>query len=274
MHVRVKELLHVISSTLKEVTDIPQKEAMILLGEVLNKEMSWLVAHSDDTIEMDERLENYVKRRSLHEPLEYILQKATFYGRDFYVDNRVLIPRPETELLVEHVVELSKEFEHPSIVEIGCGSGIISIMLALMLPNARLIAVDISNDALAVSQHNAHLHGVSDRITFLQSSYLDAVDGSMDILVSNPPYIANNESLGQGLSFEPNLALFGGERGDEMLRHIIDLYCERNIGVLACEMGYDQRLPLMKYAQSKGLEVSFYKDLANLDRGFWIKEKR
>lgn len=272
---RIKELLAKSAEQLREVTDIPQKEAMILLGEVLGCEMSWLLSHSDDEISMDERFTSFLKRRVLHEPLEYILGRASFYGREFDVDSRVLIPRPETEILVDKALELAKELPHqPHIVEIGCGSGIISIMLALLLPNARFTAVDISSEALHVSRDNAKKQGVSERITFVEGSYLDGVSGEIDMIVSNPPYIADAESLGIGLSYEPSLALYGGRRGDEMLCHIIDLFVTRGVKALACEMGYDQRLPMSVYAKSKGLEVEFYKDLAGLDRGFWIKEKR
>ena len=271
---RIKELLAQSSEQLREVTDVPQKEAMILLGEVLGCEMSWLLTHSDDEISMDDRFEQFLKRRTNHEPLEYILERASFYDREFYVDSRVLIPRPETEILVDKAVELAQTLsEQAHIVEIGSGSGIISIMLSLLLPKARFTAVDISSDALHVSRHNAQIHGVSERITFIESSYLDGVQGEIDMIVSNPPYIANKEPLGIGLSYEPSLALYGGNRGDEMLCHIIDLFLARKVKALACEMGYDQRQPMSIYAQSKGLVIEFYKDLAGLDRGFWIKEK-
>ena len=271
----IKELLAHSAEQLRAVTDIPQKEAMILLGSVLDKEMSWILSHSHDEISVDEHFFELLKRRANHEPLEYILGKASFYGKEFSVDSRVLIPRPETEILVDKVVELSKELPHNAhIVEIGCGSGIISIMLALLLPEVKLTAVDISKDALQVSLDNAKQHGVDDRITFIEGSYLDGVEGEIDMIVSNPPYIANAEPLGIGLSFEPSLALYGGNRGDEMLCHIVDLFQERNVKALACEMGYDQREPMRLYAQSRDLEIEFYKDLANLDRGFWIKEKK
>ena len=92
------------------------------------------------------------------------------------------------------------------------------------------------------------------------------------MIVSNPPYIANDEPLAIGLSFEPSLALYGGRRGDEMLCCIIDLFVERSVKILACEMGYDQKNPLQAYASNKGLNTHFYEDLAGLDRGFWIKE--
>lgn len=271
---RIKEILHVSTQKLREVTDIPQKEAMILLGHCLGRDMSWLMAHNDETVDENKHFWEMLQRRSNHEPLEYILGCATFYGKSFDVDKRVLIPRPETEILVDKVVELSQEFSCPHIVEIGCGSGIVSIMLALLLPNARLSAVDISEDALHVSRHNAKKHGVEERIRFIHGSYLDRVEEKIDIIVSNPPYIANDEPLAIGLSFEPSLALYGGKRGDEMLFHIIDLFCERKAKKLVCEMGYDQRESIALHVKEKGLDVAFYKDLAGLDRGFWIEEKK
>ena len=274
-HLRVKELLTKSAEQLRDVTDIPQKEAMILLCEVLGCEMSWLLSHGNDEITVDERFEKFLKRRSNHEPLEYILGHASFYSRKFYVDSRVLIPRPETEILVDKVMELAKKISNEAhIVEIGCGSGIISIMLARMLPQIKITAVDISKDALQVSKRNAQLHGVSERIRFIESSYLDGVNEEIDMIVSNPPYIANAEPLGIGLSYEPSLALYGGNKGDEMLCHIIDLYQERNVKILVCEMGYDQRNAIADYAQTRELKVEFYKDFAELDRGFWIEEKR
>ena len=271
----IKELLSYSAEQLREVTDIPQKEAMILLAHVLGCETSWILIHSHDEIKPDEHFFELLKRRVSHEPLEYILGKASFYGKEFNVDSRVLIPRPETEILVDKAVELARELpQNAHIVEIGCGSGIISIMLSLLLPEAKLTAVDISMDALNVSKQNAQKHGVDKNITFIESSYLDNVEGNIDMIVSNPPYIANDESLGIGLSYEPSLALYGGSRGDEMLCHIVDIFQERKVKVLACEMGYDQREPMHLYAHSKGLAIDFYKDLAGLDRGFWIKEKK
>lgn len=274
-HLRIKELLTQSAEQLREVTDIPQKEAMILLSEVLGNEMSWLISHSENEIGENKHFSELLQRRKDHEPLEYILGRASFYDRVFDIDARVLIPRPETEILVDKAVALAKELSpNIHIVEIGCGSGIISIMLSLLLPHVRLTAVDISSEALHVSKQNAKKHGVSDKITFVEGNYLDGVSGEIDMIVSNPPYIANEEPLGLGLSFEPSLALYGGVRGDEMLCHIIDLFQERKVKVLVCEMGYDQRKAICKYTEKKGFSVGFYKDLAELDRGFWIKEQK
>lgn len=272
---RIREFLSFATEQLREVTDVPQKEAMILLSEAIHQEVSWIMTHGDDLISDNEHLHDWLKRRANHEPLEYILGHASFYALSFEVDARVLIPRPETEILVDKAVELAKTLpEDAHIVEIGCGSGIISIMLARLLPQAKITAVDISKDALHVSQRNAKKHGVLERITFIEGSYLDGVHEKIDMIVSNPPYIADHEPLGIGLSYEPSLALYGGRRGDEMLCHIIDLFEQCGAHALVCEMGYDQRAPIALHVKSKGLDVSFYKDLAGLDRGFWIKESK
>lgn len=273
MKITIKEALQKASTQLKEATSIPQKEAMLLLGEVLGKEISWLVAHENDEVLIEEQFFDFVARRTNNEPLEYILGCASFYGKDFLVDKRVLIPRPETELLVDKVLELACDMQAPHIVEIGCGSGIISIMLSLLFPKASITAVDISQDALHVAFSNAQKFGVEEKINFVLGSYLDGVEEKIDILVSNPPYIAKDEPLHVGLSYEPSLALYGGVVGDEMLKRIIDLFQEREISVLVCEMGYDQRKSILNYASDKGFKAEFYKDLANLDRGFWIRNK-
>ncbi|WP_442764867.1 peptide chain release factor N(5)-glutamine methyltransferase [Sulfurospirillum cavolei] len=271
---RIKEIIAHHARLLKNVSDVPQKEVMVLLAELLHQETSWLVAHGDEEIVLPLLFEEWINRRMQHEPLEYILGRAEFYAKTFYVDSNVLIPRPETELLVDKVVEEARALNAPVIVEIGTGSGIIAIMTAHLLPNASIIAVDISGEALNVAKKNARLHGVEDRIEFIEGSYLAGIQKPIDILVSNPPYIALGEPLAQGLSYEPSLALFGGEKGDEMLCRIIDLYVFHNIKTLICEMGYDQRIALTCYAEQKGLEIEFYKDLAGLDRGFWIKEQK
>lgn len=272
--ISIKEALHVSTRRLQGITDIPHKEAMILLCEALGKEMSWLMAHEEDSMSIPQSFFEMLQRRTTHEPLEYILGRASFYSKIFEVDKRVLIPRPETELLVDKALELARGLKTPYIVEIGCGSGIVSIMLSLLLPSARITAVDISQEALHVSRKNAKLHGVEERICFVHGSYLDGVHEEIDMIVSNPPYIANNEPLGEGLSFEPSIALYGGNSGDEMLCHIIDLFVEKKAKALVCEMGYDQKASLGAYAQTKGLKAHFYQDLAGLDRGFWIKELR
>lgn len=267
----IKESIAFGTEYLKDSSEIPNKEARILLAYLLKKDLIWLVTHDMDEFTCKEAYEDLLKRRRGHEPIEYITQSACFYGEDFYVDSRVLIPRPETEILVDKVVLTCKDIKEPSIVEIGCGSGIISIMLSRLLPNAKITALDISEDAIAVAKINAKALHVEKNIEFIQSDLLSNLDlEKFDILVSNPPYIADDAPLHVGLSYEPSLALYGGSVGDELLRDIIDAFVQRDIKVLACEMGYDQREKISNYIKKYDVEVEFYKDLAGIDRGFII----
>lgn len=266
---RVKEALIFGANSLKKSSSIPNKEARILLAHLLKKDQMWLITHEDEDIDCLDAYNELILRRINHEPIEYITNQASFYLRDFYVDNRVLIPRPETEILIDKVVDVSKSFENPQIVEVGCGSGIISIMLALLLPQAKITAVDISYKALEVAKINAKKHGVEKRIEFMQSDLLQKIDNKkIDILVSNPPYIADGESLDVGLSYEPDVALFGGSIGDEILKKLVGETIQKKIPVLACEMGYDQQDKLTRYLSNFNLKAKFYQDLAGLDRGF------
>lgn len=204
-------------------------------------------------------------------PLEYITQKADFYGLEFEVLNGVLIPRPETELLIDASLEMLKDIKSPRICEIGVGSGIISIMLAKLLPNAKITATDINKEALKNAQINAKKFGVE--INLIHTNLMDKVDQKFDAIISNPPYIANNYKLDKWVLAEPANALFGGEVGDEILHKIVLCAKEREIKHIACEMGYDQRASLGMWLGQNGYEPKFYKDLAGFDRGFVASKK-
>ena len=269
----IKEILEESSQRLTEVAESPYKEASVLLANSLQKDTLWLMSHDESIIDLPrDYLENMQKREN-YCPLEYLLNSASFYSRDFYVDDRVLIPRPETEILVDLIISFSKELNQPTIVEVGTGSGIISILLALHVDNAKIIAADISDDALEVAKINAKKHGVFDKIEFRNSNILDNINEDIDMLVSNPPYIKKNEILEKNLSYEPDIALFGGDIGDEILKHLIDETLYRDINILACEMGFDQKEKVEKYLKKYNRKAKFYKDLAGLDRGFVVKNK-
>lgn len=215
---------------------------------------------SDDNVYFD-----FVKRYKDGEPLEYITNKANFLDDEFYVENGVLIPRFETEILVNKVINLAKIFKNPKICEIGFGSGIISISLKKALPNSNIMATDISEKALKVARINADKFGV--KIKFIQCSLLDKVEENFDIIVSNPPYIKDDYSLDKWVLNEPKEALFGGSKGYEILENIVNLAKNRT-KILACEIGYDQKKPLSKILEKNGFDYIFYKDLAGFDRGF------
>jgi release factor glutamine methyltransferase len=184
-----------------------------------------------------------------------------------------LIPRPETEILIDKALEVAKNFDGSlKVAEIGTGSGIISVMLATLIDDITITATDISNDAIAIAKQNAKNFNVKEKIEFIQTNYLDGIDNEFDIIISNPPYIADDFELEKNLSYEPDNALFGGVVGDEMLKEIIDIWHKRKTTYLLCEMGYDQKEPLTEYLNFKGIkEYSFYKDLAGFDRGFIAK---
>ncbi len=267
----IREILRDSAKRLKNIAQNPYKEASLLLSSSLHVEPIWLMGHDKDIIEIPPDFLKNIKKREDYCPLEYLLNSASFYSRDFYVDKRVLIPRPETEILVDEVISTCRDMDKPSIVEIGVGSGIISIMLSTLLPNAKVIATDISQDALEVARINAKRHSVEDKIKFVKCNLLDEVSTKIDILVSNPPYIKKDEVLDKNLSYEPDLALFGGEKGDEILKKIIDEAIRREVKILACEMGYDQKDKIENYLKQYNLNAKFYQDLAGIDRGFILE---
>lgn len=201
-------------------------------------------------------------------PLEYITNKASFYGLDFYVKDGVLVPRTETEILIDKILELN--LQDPKICEIGFGSGIVSIVLKKLIPNAQITATDISQIALEVASKNASKFGVC--VDFVISNLLDKVSGNFDLIVSNPPYIANGYKLDKWVLSEPKEALFGGECGDEILKKIIEISSSR-CEFLACEMGYDQKKSMQETLSKFGFEARFYKDYSDFDRGFVARRK-
>jgi release factor glutamine methyltransferase len=162
-----------------------------------------------------------MKRRLSGEPVAYIVEHREFYGLDFYVDRRVLIPRPESELLVERALELAQKRPVATIAEIGTGSGAIAISLALNLPSAKICATDISAPALEVARLNCRRHGVADRVCLLLGDMLEPIPGPCDLVVANLPYVTELTLSRSGLAhFEPPLALNGGRDGLEKIRQL------------------------------------------------------
>lgn len=249
----------------------PARVAKALLMRHLGVKIEWIFLNLNRELEDAEGFFALAKRFANHEPLEYITGEAGFYGLTFNVKKGVLIPRPETEILVEKSLEVLSNLPArkgpPLVAEIGVGSGIISICLALN-SNAKIIASDISDDALNLARENAAKFGVEDRIEFVKCAYLDQIYGRFDLLVSNPPYIAQDYRLDKFVLNEPHEALFGGAAGDEILKNIILIAKNRGVKYLACEMGYDQKASLESVLELSGFEAEFYRDLVGFDRGF------
>ena len=270
----VKQLLDIASGQLQQIADRPVQEAKILLSFFLDKDHLWLMTHADDEVKETQKFLDLVKRRKDAEPIEYITGEVSFYSQSFIAAPGALIARPETELLIDEVLARVPSDFSGHIVEIGVGSGVISIILAQKLSHAKISAVDISADALAVARKNIKKYKLEDRIKLYEGDLLDPIEETIDVLVSNPPYIEAGVFLEKPLDFEPQNALFGGTVGDEVLKQIIDLSASRNIPLIACEMGYDQKASLSEYISvHNDYDVIFYKDLAMFDRGFVMKRK-
>jgi release factor glutamine methyltransferase len=168
--------------------------------------------------------EPLVARRERREPVSYILGMREFWGLGFEVGPDVLIPRQETEFIVEEAIALTGKASQPVIVDVGTGSGCIGISLAREIPGARVIATDLSKHALEVARRNAERHNVADRMTFVETSFLDGIQEGVDLIVSNPPYVPSVSRRGlmpEVRDYEPSMALFGGEDGLDGLRSVL-----------------------------------------------------
>ncbi|MBR6810901.1 peptide chain release factor N(5)-glutamine methyltransferase [Candidatus Saccharibacteria bacterium] len=211
-----------VSSWLKRAatSQISHLDAELILAHALNKERVFLHAHPDYELTESEqkKAEDYLKRRQNHEPVAYILGSKEFYGREFAVTPDTLIPRPETEAIIDLVKELS--LEKPKILDVGTGSGCIAITLKLELPESDVIAVDISEKALAVAEKNANnMHA---NLEFKKSDLLKNVDEKFDIIVANLPYVDKNwDWLSPELDFEPETALYSEDFGLKDIKNLI-----------------------------------------------------
>ena len=269
----VKDILQEITQKLEGKIPRAAREAQLLLMHHLGCDELWLITNQESPIADLDTLYTLVERRAKNEPFEYITNSVSFYSEHFYIAPGALIPRPETELLIDEVLgTFSDKTAEITFAEVGVGSGIISIMLALFYPNAKFIAVDISEDALAIARKNIQRFGLENRIELRLGSFLEPVSEKIDYLVSNPPYIANDAPLESNLDYEPQNALFGGEVGDEMIQVLLNEVLKREINFFSCEIGYDQKDRIAYYLSQKNYKsLEFYKDLSGFDRGFTLR---
>jgi len=255
------------------VAERPLLESELLLSHALGVERIFLHSHSNSPLEREgwERFREFVERRRAFEPVEYIMGEVSFFGERFSILPPVLIPRPETELLIEEVAKRLKGEER--VAEVGIGSGVISITLKRLFPKLEIVATDIDPTAVSLARLNAERHRVT--LEILEGSYLDGVEGEIDLIISNPPYIAEGTELPPSVAlYESERALFGGREGDEVLKGLIDLFLEGSASMLACEMGYDQRERIEEYLSMRGFagERLFYRDWAGWERGFILRK--
>jgi release factor glutamine methyltransferase len=240
---------------------------------------AWLLAHGDEALAPDTAsvFRALIIRRRTGQPIQHITSETEFYGLAFHVNRDVLIPRPETEHLVEKAIALATDFKHsripPRIVDVGAGSGAIAVALAYKLPAAEIYATEISAPALAVARQNAERNGVAGRIHFLEGDLLAPVAGELfDIVVSNPPYVpeGDRDTLSVEVrDYEPAQAFFAGSDGLEVYRRLIPAAFGALVpgGFLVLEIGYGQREPVRALLAGAGfIEVEFTADLQGIAR--------
>jgi len=276
--VKVKEALPYLIETLSQIEDEREarREALEILAHLLEVPPLNVYLHLEREV-LKESLEDILRERLKLKPLPYILKRAYFFKRTFYIEEGVLIPRPETELLIEVFLDLN--ISEGFVLELGCGSGIISITLLLERQGLKAFALDISEKALKVTSYNAKLHGVSERLYLVRGDWFSPLKekGFFKAIVSNPPYISLKEwkDLSPEVrEFEPIEALLAGARGTEFQEALIS-YSRKYLcpeGFLIFEMGYNQASKIKRLAQ--GWEIKFFKDLQNFDRVALLWKKR
>lgn len=252
----------------------PQLEATVLLAKVVQRDRSWLLAHPEYVLSEaeDEAAGRLLQRRLGDEPLPYILGEWEFYGRNFLVSPAALIPRPESELIVEEALQWIQA--HPGekkLWDVGTGTGILAATLALECKNLTVTASDISLPALALAARNIQRLGLTDRIRLLHNDLLADVTDHVDIVVANLPYIPGGDAdLAERIRNEPRLALDGGDDGMKLLLRLlhqcVEVICKP--GLILLEMDYRQGARMREFARIliPLSRVDVIKDLAGLDR--------
>jgi release factor glutamine methyltransferase len=198
---------------------------------------------------------DWIERRLRREPSAYIVGQREFWGRDFIVTPAVLIPRPETEFVVDEAIAHLRGIPAPRAADIGTGSGCIVIAVAVEVPTGTFTATDLSEEALSVARANAARHNVADRIRFVATSYLDGVDGGFHVITANPPYVRDGDkpALSQSVRHEPDIALFGGIEGLRDIAGVLDAAATALLpgGWLVMEFGYGQEPQIETLVQER-----------------------
>lgn len=220
---------------------------------------------------LEPHLSEWLARRERGEPTAYIVGTREFWGLEFRVTPAVLIPRPETEFIVEEALGVMRSGGTRRVADIGTGSGCIAVSLACENPDCGIVATDVSCEALAVARDNARRHGVAERIEFVETSYLDRVDGSFDLITANPPYVRDGDkaALARDVRHEPDVALFGGATGLRDIEGVLDAASDRLKpgGWFIMEFGFGQEDDVRARVEVRGLRLDHvHADLQGIPR--------
>ena len=272
----IRELLNQGIIMLKnEQIDSPKTKARLILESTLNKSREYLIIYDKSEVTSAQR-DNYIKkikRVILGEPVQYITGLQEFMKLNFFVTKDVLIPRQDTEVLVEEVIKIAKDIPNPVILDLCTGSGAIAVSLAKYIPNSKIYGIDISEKALEIAKKNAEFNGVKNSIEFRVSDLFNKIrNQKFDIIVSNPPYIKKEDIklLPKDVQKEPKIALDGGTDGLVFYSRIAKSAYKhlRRGGYLCLEIGYNQKLQVKKIIEGQKRYINFYckKDLCENDR--------
>ena len=251
----------------------PQLDSEILLSNSIKKDKKHIILNSKEhlTLEQIERFKNLIERRKKGEPVAYLINKKEFWKNEFFVNKDVLIPRPDTELIIEQVLNIYSKDLNLQVLDIGTGSGCIILSILKERPNFYGTGIDISQKSINISKLNAKQLNIRSRIKFIHSSIDNFRLGKYDIVVSNPPYIEllNLKYLEKDISFEPKLALSGGFDGFSKIRKVVNktkTLIKKN-GKFILEIGFDQKNKVKKILKEEGFYVNkTIRDYGNNDR--------
>mgnify|MGYP004535159923 FL=1 len=268
---KIKEALYACINNLKENNiDEAHSKARRLLAFTLNVPKEYLIINNEKELSKQdfEYYKNYITRLINGEPIQYIIGKQEFMGIEFNVNKDVLIPQPDTEILVEETIKIAKEYNKPKVLDLCTGSGAIAVSIKKYVPEAEVFASDISIKALQL----AKINNIDNNINFIESNLFENINNEFDIIVSNPPYIRTEEikSLSQEVQNEPLIALDGGQDGLDFYRDIIKQahnYLKSN-GKLCFEIGDEQKDAITQILKSNFnyKNIKYYKDLQGKDR--------
>ena len=255
--------------------ETPKLKSRLLMQYILNKPRQYLIVYDKEIItkKQEEKYFECVEKLIKGTPLQHITHSQEFMKMNFFVNENVLIPRADTECLVEEVIKIANKTNAKKILDLCTGSGIIAISLAKYIKGSKITAVDISEEALKVARKNAKINEVEEQVTFIKSDlYKELLDEKYDIIVSNPPYIKRKvlKTLDKEVKKEPKLALDGGYDGLDFYRKIIPNAYEhlKNLGYICLEIGFDQKNEVLEMLNDEGKFINAYckKDLYDNDR--------
>ena len=253
----------------------PNLKSRLVMQYVLKKPREYLIVYDGEILTLRQEVDYFklIKKIASGIPVQHITHRQEFMKMDFYVDENVLIPRPDTEILVEEVIKIAKRINAKKILDLCTGSGAIAVSIAKYIKDSQITAVDISEKALNIANKNAKENGVEGQITFVKSNLFENLaNDKYDMIVSNPPYIKQNliKNLDKEVQKEPEIALNGGVDGLDFYRKIIKKAYEflKFNGYLCFEIGFDQKEDVIKLLEEEKKYINIYakKDLCDNDR--------